>query len=79
MTAKAGLNVPAIAKALGLYPAVPETMKSESAYMRNYGERVPFRGGNWSFGAVAGVFAVNLNYSRSNALSIIGGRPAFVI
>ncbi|MFC4620754.1 hypothetical protein ACFO3A_00790 [Comamonas nitrativorans] len=79
MTAKAGLNVPAIAKALGLYPAVPETMKSESAYMRNYGERLPFRGGSWHSGANARVFAVNLGSSRGYSSTRIGGRPAFVI
>lgn len=79
MTAKAGMNVPAIVKALGLYPAVPETMKSDSAYMRNYGERLPYRGGNWYSGANAGVFAVSLSHSRGSSHTSIGGRPAFVI
>lgn len=39
-------------------------------------ERLPIRGGNWNNGSNAGVFALNLNNSRSNANSNIGFRPA---
>lgn len=78
MTAKAGLVVPTIAKTLGLYPAVPETMNNDSAYMRNYGERLPYRGGSWHYGASSGVFAVSLNNSRGASGTSFGGRPAFV-
>lgn len=79
MTSKAGLTVPAIAKALGLFPVSAEGMKNDGAYMRNFGERLPFRGGHWSSGAIAGVFAVSLNYPRSIAITNVGARPAFVI
>lgn len=79
MTAKAGLNIPAIVKVLGLYPVLPDSMKNDTAYMRNFGERLPFRGGRWGDGATAGVVAVNLGNSRGNASTNIGGRPAFVI
>lgn len=40
--------------------------------------RLPYRGGNWNNGAIAGVFALNLNNPRSNANTNIGARPALV-
>ena len=46
-------------------------------YMRNFGERLPFRGGNWSGGADAGLAALNLNASRAGAGTNLGFRPAF--
>lgn len=79
MTSKEGLNVPAIAKALGLFPVSTEGMKNDGFYMRNFGERLPFRGGGWSSGAGAGVFAVSLSNPRSGASTLLGARPAFVI
>jgi len=39
-------------------------------------ERLPIRGGNWNNDSRAGVFALNLNNSRSNANTNIGFRPA---
>jgi len=39
-------------------------------------KRVPIRGGNWNNGALAGVFALNLNNDRSNTNTNIGARPA---
>jgi RNA-directed DNA polymerase len=38
--------------------------------------RLPYRGGNWNNGAIAGVFALNLNNDRANANTNIGCRPA---
>ncbi|MDH1844650.1 hypothetical protein N5D99_07030 [Aeromonas caviae] len=46
-------------------------------YMRNFGERLPYRGGSWSDGAYAGLAALSLPYSRANANTLIGFRPAF--
>lgn len=46
-------------------------------YMRNFGERLPFRGGNWGDGANAGLAAVVLSSSRAYADAGIGFRPAF--
>lgn len=46
-------------------------------YMRNFGERLPFRGGHWGFGADAGLAAVFLDSSRAFTDSSIGFRPAF--
>ena len=46
-------------------------------YMRNFGERLPYRGGSWSYGAYAGLAAVVLSSSRADAGTILGFRPAF--
>lgn len=46
-------------------------------YMRNFGERLPFRGGAWDNGANAGLAALNLSSSRAIAGAGIGFRPAF--
>ncbi len=41
-------------------------------------ERLARRGGYWSSGAVAGVFALNLHALRSGASASVGFRPAYV-
>ena len=46
-------------------------------YMRNFGERLPIRGGAWSHGTIAGLAAVDLSYSRVVTSTVIGFRPAF--
>ena len=46
-------------------------------YMRNFGERLPFRGGSWNGGANAGLAALNLNPSRAVTSTDLGFRPAF--
>ena len=46
-------------------------------YMRNYGERLPSRGGGWLNGANAGLAALNLGNSRVYADTSFGFRPAF--
>jgi hypothetical protein len=46
-------------------------------YMRNFGERLPCRGGGWGDGAGAGLAALVLYISRANASSSVGFRPAF--
>jgi hypothetical protein len=76
--AKAGLTVPAIAKALGLY-SPGAGLKGDTLYVRNYGERLAIRGGYWNSGAYAGVFALGLSTPRSNVSSSFGSRPAFVL
>ncbi|HET8552706.1 MAG TPA: SUMF1/EgtB/PvdO family nonheme iron enzyme [Gammaproteobacteria bacterium] len=45
---------------------------------RNYGERLPSRGGSWNGGGNAGLAALNLGYPRSNRGANVGFRPAFV-
>lgn len=46
-------------------------------YMRNFGERLPCRGGAWNDGASAGLAALSLFDSRAGANTSIGFRPAF--
>ena len=46
-------------------------------YMRNFGERLPYRGGNWGHGADAGLAALALSTSRVHADTNIGFRPVF--
>lgn len=46
-------------------------------YVRNYGYRLPLRGGNWGAGSNAGLGALYLHYARSSAYSGFGFRPAF--
>lgn len=67
-------------KALCLYPLVEDTALFNGDYFAKTmtNERLPFRGGNWSYAAVAGVFALNLNNTRSNTYTYLVARPAFV-
>ena len=46
-------------------------------YMRNFGERLPSRGGAWDDGADAGLAALLLSSSRVSSGSVLGFRPAF--
>ncbi len=46
-------------------------------YMRNFGERLPCRGGDWSYGAHAGLAALLLYNSRVYTSTAFGFRPAF--
>lgn len=75
-----------VLKALGLMPvanplggtiAVPAA-NSDVFYIDVTSERLPFRGGDWTDAASAGVFTLNCRNPRTNALYDIGARPAFV-
>ncbi|MDR1216008.1 MAG: formylglycine-generating enzyme family protein [Treponema sp.] len=44
---------------------------------RNYGERVPIRGGSWDNGAIAGLGALYLYNRRVYSGGVVGFRPAF--
>jgi formylglycine-generating enzyme len=78
LTAKAEFTVPDILKWLALFPAEASGYLSDNLYVRNYGERLPFRGGGWYRGANAGVFPLYLGYPRSSSGSDVGFRSAFV-
>jgi hypothetical protein len=78
MTAKAGLTVPAIAKALGIYPVAGTGLGGDSVWARNHGERLPLAGGHYNPGVSAGVFARTLNLPRSYVSHVVGARPAYV-
>lgn len=78
MGLKAGLAVPAIAKALCLYPAVAG-LGGDSISVRNHGERLPLAGGDYYTSASSGVFARNISGSRNIEAINIGARPACVL
>lgn len=72
-----GLDVPDKLIELGLYP--PAGYESDEYFwIDNNAERCVYRGGNWSYGAHAGVFYLNGNYSRSHSSTDLGFRSALV-
>lgn len=78
LSAKSGFTVPDILKWLAVYPAEASGYQNDTIYARNYGERLPFRGGSWGSGASAGVFGLDLSHPRSYSSNSIGFRSAFV-
>ncbi|MEG1894656.1 MAG: hypothetical protein RR162_00350 [Oscillospiraceae bacterium] len=79
MTTASGIVVPQILKELTLFPADADGYEGDYFYLNNgVGlERVPFRGGDWNFGANAGVFNSTLYYPRSFVHTSFGFRSAF--
>lgn len=75
LAAATGVTIPDLLKVLGMAPYT--THDSDKLWSRNSGERLPFRGGYWIYGADAGLSALYLLYFRSNASSSVGFRPAF--
>ena len=75
--AKDGVAIPEILRTLGIMPL--SGYDGEGAFwLRNYGERLPLRGGDWGSTSGAGVFALSLNGSRAGSTHIVGVRAAFV-
>jgi len=59
--------------------AAPLTEEANGTLNANTsGERLPLRGGDWGYGAHAGVGALHLSFARSLWHPTIGFRPAFV-
>ncbi len=86
LTAKAGLSVPSKLAAAGIAPlsllegaGAYEEAPRGTLYMRNVGERVPYRGGYWFDGSSAGLFSLILSNLRSSSSHGIGFRPAFLL
>lgn len=75
MTKSSGYVSNQAMKRLLLEPA--NALPQGRLYMRNFGERLPYRGGSWSNGADAGLAALVLNGSRVFTNSGLGFRPAF--
>ncbi|GHU42318.1 hypothetical protein FACS1894111_06060 [Clostridia bacterium] len=73
---KSDITPTELMKALALYPEDKESMESY-LYVDGEGERLPIRGGSWSSGASAGVFALGLFDPRSYVAASIGFRSAF--
>jgi len=78
LTTASGVTVPEILKALALFPADTGDHGGDYIYMRNNGERLAYRGGNWSYGSAAGVFSLYGCYPRSGVATGIGFRSAFI-
>lgn len=76
--AKNGLTAPELVKALGLFPT-DSALGGDTLYVRNYGERLPFRGGSFYTTASAGVFALFLNNPRTDSGYHFGARVAFAL
>jgi len=78
LAADAGITVPEILKSLLLFPYTTG-LGSDGMWVRNYGERLPVRGGLWNDGANAGVFSLNLSSPRSSVDWSLGFRLAFAL
>jgi len=77
-TLAAGVTVPALLLALGVYRH-KDLADGDRLYVRNYGERQALRGGSWGNGAAAGIRALSLASTRTLAVGDFGARPAFVL
>lgn len=73
-----GASALQVLKQHSLYPVAASGLGSDGYWVDLAGERLPLRGGDWSYGAGAGVFALGLNVARSVAYTSVGARPAFV-
>lgn len=78
LTAENGVTVPDLLRYLAIFPAGNGDHGGDMLYVRNYGERLPVRGGSWDSGSAAGVFALSLSDARSSANWYIGFRSAYV-
>ena len=74
-----GASALQVLKQHGLYPVASSGLGGDGYSAGVTGERLPLRGGDWSYGASAGVSALYLNLPRGFAYVGIGARPAFVI
>jgi len=77
VTAAPEVIVPRLLQVLSLMP-IDADHGGDYLYTRNYGERLPVRGGDWTDGATAGVCALNLNNTRAYSIRNYGFRPAFI-
>lgn len=78
VSVKAGVTVPPLLRALGLH-SHKDVSDSDRVYLRNYGERISMRGGDFVLGSAAGQRALYMRHTRSYAGGTIGARPAFVL
>ncbi len=73
-----GATALALLKQHGLYPIAASGLGSDGFWITLTGEVLPIRGGDWGYGASAGVFALYAGLARSGAGALLGCRPAFV-
>ena len=74
----AGVTAPQILKALGIFRD-KDVADGDCIYTRNYGERLPYRGGTWALWGAAGLRYMSLVAPRTAVGDSIGARPAFVL
>lgn len=72
------VTVPELLKQLAMYP-IDTNIPYGGFYTRNIGERLPARGGYWSSGSNAGVFAVYGFHGRTHSDRSIGLRSALYL
>lgn len=77
VVAAEGVTIPTLLQTLALAP-IDSQHGADRLYMRNAGERLPYRGGFWRYGSVAGVFCLDLGFSRSYSFVSRGFRSAFI-
>ncbi len=77
LTADTGVTIPDILKELTLFPADADGYENDKIIGTISGERVFYRGGNYTSGVNAGVFCSYFSYSRYYSGSNIGFRSAF--
>jgi hypothetical protein len=77
LAAEAGVTVPNLLKLLGIAP-IDSDHGGDGLWVRNYGERLPIRGGAWHNGSLAGVFTLHLIDTRSYSGRYLGFRAAFI-
>lgn len=77
LTAKAGVTVPDLLKALAFFPNTDKTGRGWF-YMRNKGERLLIRGGHYGNGGYAGEALGNFNNPRSISWAHVGLFSAYV-
>ena len=78
-TIPVGATALALLKSLCAYPVAASGLGADAFYLNAAIEALPFRGGNWSNAAVAGVFDLNCDTPRTVSAPLIGARPAFVL
>lgn len=77
LTAKSGVTIPDLLKALALFPNSDKTGRG-FIYFRNNGERLLLRGGNYAYGGYAGEANGDFNHPRSYSHVSVGLFSAFV-
>jgi hypothetical protein len=77
LVAESGVTIPNLLKLLGIAP-IDSSHGGDGIWVRNYGERTALRGGNFSNGGSAGVFALYLYTYRTSSTYNLGFRAAFV-
>ena len=78
LTAKAGVDIPPMMKALGLAPITDYEYGNGGFWVRpHWDETLPLRGADWGHTSHAGVAALNLNDPRSSSWHAFGFRAAY--